>query len=55
MATDIKGDTALLDAHFREKDTFSKIRLFEFRDKPGRNLARILSGNPQKNFIPPMR
>lgn len=51
----IKGEIALLDAHLIAKDImFSRQHIFKFRDKLGRNLARILSEHPQKNHIPPM-
>lgn len=42
-----KGDIALIDAHLVAKDNmFSKQKLFKFRDKPGKNLARILADKP---------
>lgn len=52
----IKGDIALMDAYYIAQDImFSKQKIFEFRDKPGKNLARILSEKPRKTFLPPMR
>lgn len=45
-----------MDAHYIAKDImFSKQKPFEFRDKHGKNLARILSDKPRRMFLPPMR
>lgn len=48
-------DIALIDIQSAAKDImFSRQRLYEFRDRPGKNLAQILAEHSAKDLIPQM-
>lgn len=45
----VKNETTLMYANLVAKDMIAKQRIFEFQDKPGKTLAKILAETPQNN------
>lgn len=52
----LRNQLKLIDAHKLAKSLMqSRQRIYEFRDKPGRNLARLLEQHVEQIKIPNMR